>query len=223
MLKPLTQITAKPTTGVSSKPSQCRLLCPYYTQGEGFVEDYLPPNAKILIMVTNPSSDDLVSRKMLSGKAGWSFFKTYVEPLGYGLDDYGVCGLIRCRPKHGQMPIGKDRKGTIAACRYYDRGVIAEFAPKSYILGQALKDIYKENSFHSLLVNDVKKAFRFAEKGLRPILVLGQDASETIAPYILGQGGIKKFRGTWAEIETWPFLSTAQQPKPKTGFTPARY
>ena len=121
------------------------------------------------------------------------------------------------------MPIGKDRKGTIAACRYYDRGVIAAFAPKTYILGQALIDVYKENSFHSLLANDVKKAFRFAEKGLRPILILGQDAAETIAPYILGQGGIKKFRGSWIEIEQWPFLSASQQPKPQTGFTPARY
>ena len=73
MLKPLTQLTAKPpvlTKGVAQKPSQCRLLCPYYTQGSGFVEDYLPATAKILIMVTNPSSDDLIERKLLSGKAG---------------------------------------------------------------------------------------------------------------------------------------------------------
>ena len=225
MLKPLTQITAKPSTGVASKPAQCRLLCPYFTKGSGFVDDYLPEGAKVLFMISNPSSDDLVSRKPLSGKAGWSFLKTFIEPLGYGLKDYGVCSLMRCRPQGGQVPIGWAKKATINACRYYDQGVVAEFGPKSYLISHALKDIYRENSFHSLLASDIKKAFRFADLGLRPIVLMGQEAAEFVAPYIVGQGGVKKFRGSWMELDQWPYLSATGElpPAPRSGFTPARY
>lgn len=226
MLKPLTNLlpVVNQDRGMLKKPSQCRLLCPYYSVGEGFIEDRLPETAKILLMVSTPSADDLYNRFPLSGKAGWSFHKNYIEPLGYTTEDYGTAALIRCRPRGGVIPIGKDKKGTIQACRYYDRGVIKEFGPKSYIITQALKDIYKENSFHSLLVADLKKAFRFAEKGLRPILLMGQEVAETVAPYIIGQGGVKKFRGHWLEIDQWPFLSSENNKEPKpTGFTPGTY
>ncbi len=218
LLKVLTNTT---DLGVATKPSQCRLLCPYFSQGTGYVADTLPPNARIMIMLSSPSSDDIIYRKFLSGKAGFSFFKNYIYPLGYKNEDVAICGVMRCRPKGGKFPLGKDKKGTIEACRYYDQKAVKDFGPKSYIISQALRDVYSEPAFHTLLIRTFEKAFTFAEKGLRPIVLMGIEAASMVAPYIEGQGGTKKWFGHWQEIPVWPFLNTAPKTPEPLGFASA--
>ncbi len=215
-MQPLKVLNNEQTFGIQLKPKTCQILCPYFSIGSGYLEDTLPPEAKIMVMLASPSSEDLLYRKFLSGKAGFSFFKNYIYPLGYRQEHVAICGVMRCRPVGGKFPLGQDKKGTVEACRYYDQQKVKDFGPKSYIISQSLKDVYQENAFHSLMVNDFKKAFRFAEKGLRPIVLMGNEASEIVAPYIVGQGGTKKWRGEWREIEVWPFLTnkTMEPQKP---------
>jgi hypothetical protein len=175
-------------------------------------------------MISNPSGDDITNRNLLSGRAGWRFIKDYVTPLGYDLADFGVCSVIRCHPPGGQFPIGVDGKGATQACRYYDKEIMAKFAPNCFIITQALRDTYKEPAFCSLLRRDIQKAFEFTARGLRPIVCMGNEASSLVASYIIGAGGAKGWRGHWEELpEGWPHLSVPEVRESKTtrGFAAA--
>jgi hypothetical protein len=224
-----------PIIGVTAKPAPCRLLCPYYTVGAGYANDVLPPTAKILLLIASPSGDDITNRRALSGKAGASFFKTYIEPFGYTHEHVGIASLLRCRPagnggkeKPGIFPTGFAKGATIQACRYYDRttagqyGAIERFNPDMYILTQSLKSTYEEPAFIRLLKRDIDKAFGFAEMGYRPILCMGQEPAEVIAPYIVGNGGAKAWRGHYDFFKDgWPHLN-APAPVGQKGFGAAK-
>jgi hypothetical protein len=223
--------------GVIHRPDTCRLLCSYFTVGSGFALDVLPDNAMILLLIASPSSDDLVNRRALSGKAGASFFKHYVEPLGYTQAEVAVASLLRCRPagnggdknaKGGQFPTGSAKTGAIQACRYYDRitggkyGVIERFNPDLYILAQSLKSTYEEPAFTRLLKRDIAKAFDFAVKGYRPMVLMGNECIEAVFPVAIGNGGAKAWRGHWAEMpDGWPHLNAPAPVGPK-GFGVAK-
>lgn len=213
-------------TGVTKKPDMCRRMCCYYSVGAGWAEDVLPPAAKIMVLVSSPSSDDILNRKLLSGKAGWSFFKTYIFPLGHKQEDVAISAVMRCRPKAGKFPLGRDKKSLVESCRYYDQGAIKSFNPDMYVIAHDIKLAYSEPVYSRLIQSDIARAFDFAAKGFRPIVLLGTEASELVAPFIVGNGGTKTFHShyDWFAGGTWPFLhATPQEPKPAPGFAPARF
>lgn len=209
--------------GILGKPHECKTLCPYFYVGEGFVRDIAVSTARVLIMINNPSSDDLVNRKLLSGRAGYRFYQDYIYSLGYTDSDVAVTAVMRCRPKGGKMPTGPVKPNLITACRYYDREVIKEFNPDCYLITQELRDVYQERAFHSLLKCDIQKAFFLAEKGYRPIVLMGLEAANLVASFVDGNGGPKRWRGMWEELtEGWPHLNASPAPKPiASGFAPA--
>jgi len=225
-------VEANLALGVQAKPASCRLLCPYYSVGSGFSADVLPLNtatgittAKIMIMISNPSRDDIVNRRLLSGKAGWSFFKQYVFPLGYKQEDVAVCAVIRCSPRGGKFPLGRDKKMVMESCRHHDQGAIKAFGPNMYIIAHDVKLSYSEPVYSRLIRADIARAFKFAEKGFKPIVLLGNEATELCAPFIVGDGGTKTWHSHYDFFSegTWPHLSVNKEPKAPQGFTPARY
>jgi hypothetical protein len=217
-------VLASTAQGVTAKPNSCRVCCPYFSVGEGYVTDYLPEAPRVMLLVANPSADDLVNREILSGKAGYSFLKTYIWPLGYKKEDIGIAAIMRCRPKGGRFPIGADKRGVLQGCRQYDKNAIGKFNPDTYMITQTLFDTYTNPAFGRLLKNDIAKAFRLADKGLRPIVLMGVEAASMVAPYIDGNGGPKAWRSHWQALDNgWPFLMASSKPKEPVGFAPARH
>lgn len=199
-------------------------MCRFASVGEGYANDVMPANPKIMIFMASPSADDLLNRRLLSGKAGFSFFKSYIYPLGYKQDDVAISAVMRCRPRGGKFPLGKDKKAIMESCRYWDRGAIKTFNPNMYILAHDYKLAYSEPVYTRLIISDIKRAFEFAEKGHRPIVCLGNEASEIVAPFIIGNGATKTWHShyDWFEGGVWPhLLATPQEPKPLPGFSPA--
>lgn len=203
--------------GVEKKPNHCKNICCQFTIGSGFVRDFSPKAPRVAFMVPSPTGDDCINRRVLSGKGGASFEKHFIAPLGYSWEDYMVTSVLRCRPKgdgskgcrHGQYPTGSVRKGAEQSCRFYDRGgPLEKFDPDAYVLTFELQTIYQEPAFTRLLARDIEKAFTLAERGYRPIVLMGNPTAAMVCPFIEGAGGVKAWRGHWGEMqEGWPWLS----------------
>lgn len=218
--------------GVEPRPDHCKNICKQFTIGTGFVHDRSPKAPRIAVMVPAPTKDDCLHRAPLAGKARAHFERTYLEPLGYSPDDYMVSSVLRCLPKgdgsasarHGDYPTGTVRKGAEAACRYYDRnGPLERFDPDSYVLTLDLARTYKEPAYIRLVRRDIEKAFTLADRGYRPLVLMGNPAAELICPFLVGNGGVKAWRGHWDELpEGWPSLS-GREAVPARRFAEASY
>jgi hypothetical protein len=221
-----------PVLGVAQKPATCKSLCPYCSVGSGYVEDWAGKDPKVAFLIPSPTGDDCLNRMPMTGKGGNSFIRKYIEPLGYTRDNCIFSHVLRCRPKgdgskkarYGQYPTGSARKGSEAACRYYDRfSPLAKFAPDCYLITFELTSLYTEPAFTRLFAVDIRKAFELSTRGFRPLVLLGNPTAELVAPYVNGNGGVKEWHSHWEEMpEGWPWLSGTQEIKGTTrGFRAA--
>ncbi len=214
--------------GVQSKPASCRLLCQYFSVGSGWVPDFIGSRPKVAFMLPHPTGDDSINRSLMTGRGGDSFFKKYITPLGYDREDCIFSAVIRCRPrgngaksaKWGTPLTGNTKKMTEESCRHHDVPVLGKWNPDLILLTFSLGVVYTEPAFTRLLQRDIAKAFEFAQKGYRPLVLMGNEAGEMFMPFIKGNGGSKGWRGNWQEQDGYPFLPDASKPKLPVGFQP---
>jgi hypothetical protein len=218
--KPLTIHTSKPweSNTVKGKPRECS-WCPLAHTGTGFCPDYVGKNAKISFLLPFPSTDDVIYLRPLSGGMGHYISNTYITPY-FSPDEVILSHVLRCnqpwdrRLKDYGYPLAGVREKAENNCRIYDdkRGVkgnlhdsgLFTFSPNIYLLTFDPHDVRKVGAYHRQILRDMEKARSFVSQGLRPLVAMGAEAAELLAPWIRGNGSVKSWRGTFWEGE-WPF------------------
>jgi len=217
----------KPPFGTHLKPTYCGSNCPRAYQAPGFVADWVPENPRIAFLFEIPSKDDVTYCKPLAGGYGRFFWAAIGSKLGLKKEDVIFSHVLRCYT--WKYPPGQDTKVAEKACRYWDnfhnvnghpddRRSLAAWKPNLFTCTFSLDKMVETGAFQALGIHDIKKALRFAERGYRPVVVMGTEALKMIAPWL--SGGIKKWRGHWWEGD-WGFNSTVSEEK--IGFKAASY
>lgn len=186
---------------MTPKPSGCFDACPYARVGTGFVPcDSLEkaPSALIAVVLDAPGKYDAHEGKGLVSHAGRKFFNEFVSAAGYARPDVLIDHLIRCYPRGGSYPLRDVAAPAEAACRQWDAGLNA-FEPDLAIPTFSPSDIQREPTKTRLLGEAVKKAFRWAGRGRRPVLLCGERVVKHYLPGLpVTQEWFRKpFMATW--------------------------
>jgi len=241
--KPLLPVLENRSPGVNEKPVYCGNNCPMAYKSTGFIADLVPENPIMAIVDPTPGKQDLIERLPFSGRMGQYVREHVVIPAGVPPDRVLWSYILRCRPRDG-YPTGQERKLIERSCRHWDSArtekgevlensgrSLADWKPDLFVLTFAPNKIIEVAAYEALAISDIKKALRFAEAGYRPVVLMGPEGLEFAAPWLMGTGGIKNWRGHWWEGEwRWhddttetqlPGFATAKKPAWKripTGF-----
>ena len=195
------------SSGISSKPDHCQKNCPFGNNSKsGFVLDYYGKDPKIGFMQSAPQNSDLISQVPWSGSWGWKWTKELLETHGLTRDNVVLMNVLRCGFK--DYPTGAAKIRAEKTCRYWDAfhnvnglpfsGGILHYNPNLYVITYDPTDWPKVGAYMQQTKLDVAKALRFADRGYRPLVLMGIEAVKLVAPW-LGPGGIKAWRGHWWE------------------------
>jgi uracil-DNA glycosylase len=185
--------------GVGSKPWGCN-ECPYKAIGSGFCPDDCNTEARVAMLLETPGEDEILYGKPLVGKGPRYWLWQLVSKIGHSRDELQVSHMLRCRAhgvgkpkdKWNDYPTGKLRTAAERYCRQYDEALV-KFAPDAFIISMHPFALLRSPAFTRLMRKDVEKAFRLADKGYRPLLIMGDKAMTMCAPWL--SGGVKKWRG----------------------------
>ncbi len=192
--------------GVATKPPGCA-LCPMYTLGIGFVPDEVLGQPEIGFLLEAPGETESIERRPLMGRSGQHWERAYLVPFGKDRSNVLIANTLRCRLEGNIYPLGHDRKIAELHCRRWDAyqggdlgkpvpGGLTAFAPNLFIAtyhpAAVLRGAAKEDHIRA----HVGKAFRFAEMGYRPLVLMGDKAINLIRPQF---AQLKKWAGHWWE------------------------
>lgn len=233
---PLVQISAEKSTsspGVDEKPKYCGDNCPLAYKSSGFVADWVPEDPIMAIVDPTPGKGDLIERVPFSGPVGQYFKSRVLVPAGVAPDRVIYSYVLRCRPR-GDYPIGREKKLSETSCRHWDtvRGFenevlensgrsLQDWAPDLFTLTFSPMKIVEVAAYEALAIEDIKKALRFAQAGYRPVVFLGAEGLEFAAPWLVGTGGIKNWRGHWWE-GNWRWQGNCGSEESTPGFITAK-
>lgn len=218
-LPPILLPTSKPwsSPGISKRPKGCS-LCKYSQIGQGFCYDYFPEVPKIAVMLPYPDSDSIVEQTPLSGGVGKYFLRHFVYNLGYKKSDVAVGHVIRCMPpwkKIDRYPTGTLRYAAESNCRQFDNtsqrsgdrqytGFVG-WNPTMFLLSYDPSDVFKVGAYYRQLQRDMQKAFDFAGRNERPVVLLGKEPMELLAGHLKNKGGLPVWRGHFWYTDGWTF------------------
>lgn len=208
------------STGVAEKPLGCN-LCPFKTSGAGFVADWYPDTEKqprLGFLLDFPSNNDVIERRPWSGAAGYAWEKQYLKPFGLSLQDVMISHVLRCRPKATRFgkplyPTGKLRRDAEINCQtiWDDKawggettrpGGIKSFLPNLFVVTFDLQQTLAVPALSKLVLRDIEKAVKKMHDGHRPLVLMGDEPKDLVAPWL--RGAAKFWRGHWWHGE-WPF------------------
>lgn len=193
------------------RPDTC-FTCPLGRISNGYVADHYGRDPKIAFINATPTRADALAGKPMTSYKG-SFFHVVLRPYGLTWDNVIISSVLRCSywGKGSSYPIGRERTLAERTCRTYDgvsrdalglpnvpKGLLT-WNPNRFVLTYDFKDARTLEAYEALLRADVAKAMRFVESGHRPLLVQGKEPMELLAPWLIGQGGLKAHRGDWWE------------------------
>ena len=203
------------TPGIARKPDFCINSCPLAARGNGFVADHVGRSPKLAFLQATPTKADALARKPLTSYGGL-FYYTVLGPLGLTLDDIIFSHVLRC--DNWVYPTERNRKISEVACRQFDTVArsasgaptvatgLRQWDPNLFVLTFNLNDAMNLEAYRALLEADIAKAARFARQGYRPLVVMGKEPMELLAPWAAkAGGGVKRHRGDWWEGEL-PYL-----------------
>lgn len=180
------------------KPESCK-LCPFRYVGAGFCPDSPGMSPKVAMLFPLPAEDDIYEGVPLRSRGGRAWLWRLVEqPLGFKRDDILIANILRCRPANafkGEYPTGKLAKQAEKNCRVHDEA-IRKFDPNIFIVSEYPGKVLTNPPLLRQIQRHVERAFRFAEQGDRPILLMGEEALHLVAPEL---SGTKKWLGHWWE------------------------
>ena len=201
------------------KPDECA-SCPFSPYSGGFVPDWVGTDPKAAILLPFPTKDDINYKTPFSGDMGNYILRTYFAPIGLSRENLIISYLLRCKPpwdkrmRKEKYPIGRTREVAETHCRIYDDrhgergkllpGGIRHFDPNIFLITFEPKDVFKVPSYFRQLNTDIRKLRMFINEGYRPLLLMGNEPAELFAPYIVGKGSSKTWRGHFFE-DTYKF------------------
>lgn len=227
VLKPVPSLGKNPlplwtSTGVREKPEGCA-LCPFQTKGSGFVPDWYPDAhgeaPRIGFLLDHPTSDEVLEQRPWAGRAGYAWEKKYLKPFGLSLSDVFIGHVIRCQPRERKWgkpvyPTATLKRGAELTCRQHDKvcwggdklrkGGLHALNPDLFVVTFHPNDALLVPAFSRLIEADIKKAVGKMQEGRRPLVLMGNEARELVAPWTANKGGTKTWRGTFWAGE-WPF------------------
>lgn len=205
--------------GVSQKPHDCK-ACPFRLQGSGFVPDWYPDDSRrpqIGFLLDFPSSDDVLEQKPWAGRAGFAWAQKYLKPFGLSIYDVFIGHVLRCQPKERKWgkpvyPTAKLRRDAELRCRQYDgqcwsgpktrEGGLLALDPNLFVVTFHPSDALPVPALGRLIYRDVEKAVKKMKEGFRPLILMGDESKDLVAPWM--KGSVKFWRGNWY-TGSWPF------------------
>lgn len=205
--------------GVQDKPALCG-SCKLLYAGTGFVEDVRVPGARITLLLSAPTREDVRMRQPFGGNIGQYVYKKHLlGKVGVKIDEINIVHVLRCYPGGAGYPIGSTRKNCERSCRAFDLGDSQDAgqvpggdvppgrtaffgidpAPELALITFDPADLMKVPAYTRMLHRDMKKAAKLAEKK-RIVIGLGEGAARYLAPFIEGRGGLKAWHGHYFEI-----------------------
>lgn len=210
-----------------TRPAYCFNTCPLGSLSSGFVYDFGNPlTADIAILLNRPFKLDTIARRPISNQ--W-----WLEFLLRGRDPSRVfiSSMIRCRPPKEldsqakttddvQVPDAMLRKAQWA-CREWDRvhceeinqpvtGGLLAYAPDLFIITHEITKIRGIGAHEKQVRIDFDKAYRFRNRGFRPLVIMGWEPTLLIAPWLRDKGGTKVWRGHLWE-GSWEIAAPAEE------------
>ena len=202
--------------GVGEKPSECQ-TCPFSLRSKGFVGDFVGSNPKVALLLSFPHNADILERMPLKGD-WWNYIlREFLYPSGFKKENLLVSYVLRCKPpwnpkrRQPGYPTGRTRDMAEIGCRVYDdrhmvdgelepQGLL-NFDPNIVLVTFDLKDVLGVPAYKRQIQRDLQKAKMLVEKGYRPLVTFGSEATELHLPWVRGKGGAKAFRGHFTEQE----------------------
>lgn len=201
--------------GPRNKPSLC-VNCPNHgaPNSTGFVGDYIPPQAKFLLVKYQP-----LVREINYRHNDPTFFDPYIIGLGISSEDFGIVNIVRCR-ESGKKSIEETLKVT-KLCRKYDdlcasedgkvgTGGLVTFNPDMALITFDVVKAEQTSAMKIFLRKAFEWAVEYANKGFKPLILSGLEASRTVFPDLFSNQDSKdretSFRnwiGHWAPT-SWP-------------------
>lgn len=199
------------------------------TKGSGFVPDWYGDQyeePKLAFLLDFPAADDVLDQRPWSGRAGYAWEKKYLKPFGLSLSNVLISHVLRCQPKERKWgkpvyPTASLRRGAEITCRQHDgkcwggpklrAGGIKKYDPNLFVISFHPSDALLVPALSRLIHKDIEKAVKRQTEGYRPLVVMGVEAKELIAPWL--RGGIKPWRGTFWE-GSWPFKENSMLVEP---------
>lgn len=213
--------------GVRQKPETCK-LCKYSQVGTAFVADYFPPAPRMAFVFAHPRPDDIAEQRPLSGNWGLAMRSILSEASSIPLEEIALCHVVRCMPpkKYARMgglefvwPTGAMKWAAESNCRQYDdsrfrsgvldSGGLISWQPNVAVVALDLDSVLEVEAYKFMVQKDVEKACRFALRGYRPVVLFGTEVLSIVAGHL--QGGSKKWRGHFWELEGWPFEARVRE------------
>jgi hypothetical protein len=179
------------------KPERCTGCC-FSKCSTGFAHDWVsigPP--KLMVVMKMPAREEVVSGKAGTGGAAYYFWKDFILPTGLRKDQVTICNVLRCV---ADFPIGKMRREAIEACRRWD-DPIREWKPDVMGISFSPSGLLKVPQQSRFLHRAIERAAEFASKGVKPLLLLGDEAREKFLPHL--SGGLKTWQGSWVDYEDY--------------------
>lgn len=193
-----------------NKPAHCR-FCNLgaegtSTPGLGFVPDglYLPPSEtpdlsklRCVVQAEMPTKDEVNIGTPLAGEYGYARWLRFFQAAGWQRDEIGFTHLTRCyrwNPVDKKPGLtGASAKDAYKKCREYDR-LLTAFRPDVAVISQSPTDTIQTPAYYRLIVADLVKARTLADRGLRPIVLLGDAPLRYWFPNL---SGTKRWYGGW--------------------------
>ena len=209
--------------GLAPKPDQCLNTCPRaFSEGIGFVADWVGNNPKIALVLDKPTRDECTSRLAFTSGYSRFFFAAIGRELGLTKENLIVSYCLRCYSY--EYPVGINRQKAEKNCRNWDNKSADRFGlptiesglikwnPNLFMVTFGLDDCLemsrsetaKSDAYHFCMLEDFKKAMRFAASGYRPCVLMGQEPMNLFPFTNKWAGGVRNWRGTWWE-GSWPF------------------
>lgn len=180
------------------KPPPCQ-SCPYASQSTGFCTDHVPLSPVAAFVFRTPSKDDLIFGEPLTGRGGRAWEHKFLSVVGLRRDQVILAHTLRCLPNSGEkFPIGRMRTEAVKFCRRWDEWE-RQFQPNVWGVtinpGQLLVTPNQE----VFLRRAMDRLKGYVDTGYRPVLLMGEEARETYAPWL--HGATKKWQNHWWTAE----------------------
>lgn len=192
-------------TNITQKPESCS-SCPYRNIGVGFSPSWIPPNPKIAVMTNAPDDVEISEREPFVGAYGRMFMRVS-EKAGFTRGDILIASSIACHTPNTFYPIGQMRKDAERACRWQDAiqnrdlapGGLDAYNPDTYLISYHPVDVSKKWTLKRIFENDIIKARRLSDRGMRVLILLGEKPMNLVTPWL--NGGVTKWRGSYGKLD----------------------